>query len=151
HAACNERSGGLMRRARAAFGRSGKPVQITGNSNTLAASMLQRLLQGAPGAASSAGQEAQTAGQNSPAPPALANCAGPQMSGPTMSAMMALQTQRPATSPAASDVASRLVGALDADGDGAVSLNEIRQALQQAGLNGDVSQAFAAIDKNGDG
>ena len=126
-------------------------MQIPANSSASALSMLQRLLQGAGAKSAATGQETPPTGQNSPSIAAMSGCGGPQMSGQTMSGMMALQTQAPQQPPAASDVAAKLVSALDTDGDGQVSLSEIEQALSSAGQNSDVSQAFSSIDQDSDG
>lgn len=115
---------------------------ISGGSALFA---LQRLFRGA-GDQAGAGQEAPSAGQKSPIAGAT-GCGGPQMGAQTMAAVLGLQTSPPSDS----DIASQLVKSLDTDGDGQVSQNEIQSALQQAGVNSDVSTAFASADSDGDG
>src|SRR5262249_9693329 len=127
-----------------------RSVQISANSNALALSLLQRLLQAGgseASTASSAGQQSSATGQNSPGAAALSGCGGPQLAPQTLSSAMSLQTQ----TPSASNLASNLISALDTDGDGAVSLDEIQQGLSKAGFSTDVTQAFTSLDKNGDG
>jgi Ca2+-binding EF-hand superfamily protein len=111
--------------------------------------MLQRLLQGASSNQAPAVQNLPSGGQDAQAAATNTGCAGPQMGGDTMSALMSLQGGQPAVS--SSDVARQLISGLDTNGDGAVSLDEIQQALSNAGQNADASQAFASVDKNGDG
>lgn len=53
--------------------------------------------------------------------------------------------------PSASDIASKLIDALDTNGDGVVSQDEVDAALKNAGSNADTTKAFAAIDTDGDG
>ncbi len=126
-------------------------MHIQGSAGVSAALLLQRLFGG--GSADAGPMSATSAaGQSVPGGGATScNASGAsqaQMAGGTMSAMVGLQTQSP---PSASDVASQLIDALDTNGDGVVSAEEIQKGLQAAGSNTDITQAFAAVDKNGDG
>lgn len=49
------------------------------------------------------------------------------------------------------DLADALISALDADGDGAISSDELRSGLTSAGSSADSNQIFSALDKNKDG
>ncbi|PCM48070.1 histidine kinase [Pseudomonas fluorescens] len=49
------------------------------------------------------------------------------------------------------DLADALISALDADGDGAISSDELRNGLTSAGSSADSNQIFSALDKNKDG
>jgi Ca2+-binding EF-hand superfamily protein len=69
------------------------------------------------------------------------------MSGQTMAGLMMMQAQPQSPS----DLASNLISSLDADGDGKLSLDEIQQALNKAGVGGDITQAFQSLDSDGDG
>jgi Ca2+-binding EF-hand superfamily protein len=55
--------------------------------------------------------------------------------------------------PSSSAVAGKIIGVADTNGDGALSLNEVEQALGADTTSGAdaLSQAFASIDTNGDG
>ncbi|MBI1361642.1 MAG: hypothetical protein GC155_15295 [Alphaproteobacteria bacterium] len=126
-------------------------MQVTGSAGVSAALLLQRLFGGGSAdagpasATSAAGQTLPIGGGTS------CNASGPgqaQLAGGTMSAMVSLQTQSP---PSASDVASQLIDALDTNGDGVVSAEEIQKGLEAGGSNVDISKAFAAVDTNGDG
>jgi Ca2+-binding EF-hand superfamily protein len=116
---------------------------------------LQRLLQ--PDAAQAAGQNVQGAdsdgdgdssgssGAPPPAPPGQA-----QLADRTLSSLVDLQ----ASPPSASDIASTLLGAFDANKDGSLSLDEVQTALAKMGDTADASKvkdAFAKLDTNGDG
>ncbi|WP_225135958.1 XopAW family type III secretion system calcium-binding effector [Pseudomonas putida] len=49
------------------------------------------------------------------------------------------------------DLADALISALDADGDGAISSDELRNGLTSAGSSADSNQIFSALDKNKNG
>ena len=49
------------------------------------------------------------------------------------------------------ELADAVVSALDADGDGAISSDELSNGLTSAGSSADSSQVFSALDKNQDG
>ncbi|WP_419711513.1 XopAW family type III secretion system calcium-binding effector [Pseudomonas sp. NFX224] len=49
------------------------------------------------------------------------------------------------------ELADALISALDADGDGAISSDELSSGLTSAGSTADSSQVFSALDKNEDG
>jgi Ca2+-binding EF-hand superfamily protein len=49
------------------------------------------------------------------------------------------------------DLADALISALDADGDGAISSDEMSNGLTSAGSSADSNQIFSALDKNKDG
>lgn len=49
------------------------------------------------------------------------------------------------------DLADALISALDADGDGAISSDELSNGLSSAGSSADSSEIFSALDKNKDG
>ncbi|WP_095137178.1 EF-hand domain-containing protein [Pseudomonas sp. Irchel s3a10] len=49
------------------------------------------------------------------------------------------------------DLADALISALDADGDGAISSDELSNGLTSAGSSADGNQIFSALDKNKDG
>lgn len=88
------------------------------------------------------GQEMPGAGQKSAgasAPP-MQGFAGPQMSSDMMQTFCDIQEQ------SGSDMASRLMSALDTDGDGNLSLEEATSAD-----DADASKAFGALDADGDG
>jgi len=72
----------------------------------------------------------------------------PVMSGGTMSAMVSMQME----GPEASDIASDLIDALDTDGDGEVSGEEISAAFASAGLDdSNVASALGEIDTDASG
>ena len=49
------------------------------------------------------------------------------------------------------ELADAVISALDADGDGAISSDELSNGLTSAGSSADSSQVFSALDKNQDG
>lgn len=117
---------------------------------------LQRLLQ--PDPTQAAGQNVQGAdsdgdGDSGGGPSAAPPPAPPgqsQLADRTLSTLVDLQ----ASPPSASDVASTLLGAFDADQNGSLSLDEVQTALAKMGDTADASKvkdAFAKLDANGDG
>src|SRR5262245_59363516 len=122
-------------------------MNVAASSGASAAWMLQRLFQSPggddpPSAASGAGRQ-KLPGANSHDCNA-GGASAPQMSGGTMSAMVSMQMKAP---PAASDVASDIVDALDTNGDGVVSPEEIAAAFNRAGLDtSKVNDAVSLLD-----
>ena len=94
--------------------------------------------------------QATTAPASSPKP---AGSASSQFSTDTLSALLAAQEGPPS----ASSVASNMIGSLDTNGDGSLSLDEVEQALSGGNAsststsNTAEAQAFAKLDTNGDG
>ncbi|HEY3694173.1 hypothetical protein [Phenylobacterium sp.] len=91
-------------------------------------------------------------------PPGGESRASSQFAGDTLSSLLDAQ----AKPPSASDMAGKLIGAIDANGDGQVSLAEITQALSGGGADStssssssssssSLSDAFGKLDTNGDG
>jgi hypothetical protein len=79
---------------------------------------------------------------------------GPPPPGATLaSATLASLLDAQQAKPSASDLASKLVSAADADGDGSLSLDEITQALsgKQKGGASKTSDAFNSLDADSDG
>jgi Ca2+-binding EF-hand superfamily protein len=127
-------------------------MNVSASSGASAAWMLQQLFQ-------SSGEDASTNAasgaerQNVPgADGRKCNAGGssaPQVASATMSIMITMQMQAP---PSASNIASNLVDALDTNGDGKVSAEEIAAAFKTAGLATDkVNDAVKALDTDGDG
>jgi len=92
-----------------------------------------------------------------PPPPRSSGQASSQFAANTLASLLSVQQQ-----PSASDLASRLIGQVDTDSDGSLSLDEIRSTLEKAGMSkassasGASSQdlltsAFGKLDGNGDG
>ena len=94
--------------------------------------------------------QATTAPASSPKP---AGSASSQFSTDTLSALLAAQEGPPS----ASSVASNMIGSLDTNGDGSLSLDEVEQALNGGSTSSTSTsttaeaQAFAKLDTNGDG
>lgn len=88
----------------------------------------------------------------SSATPAVPPTGGPnaaQFTSDTLASLLSAQEAPPSSS----DVAGKIIGVADANGDGALSLNEVEQALGADTTSGAdaLSQAFNSIDTNGDG
>jgi Ca2+-binding EF-hand superfamily protein len=99
-------------------------------------------------------RDTSAAGQIMPGGNGKAKAAGaslPMLAGPTLSAMVVMQTQAPPAPPSASDVASNLIDALDTNGDGVVSAEELQKGLTGAGINADAASTIAKVDTDGDG
>lgn len=78
--------------------------------------------------------------------------AGAALSSGTTSALVSLQTDTTGSlDSAASDAASKLLNALDANGDGEVSADELATAFSTAGITGDASISLAKLDSDGNG
>ena len=126
-------------------------MNVSQTSGASAAWMLQRLFQSSE--ATSTTTTAESAGrQKMPGAEGHKSNSGgasaPMMSNGTMSAMVSMQTE----APSASDVASDLIDALDTDGDGEVSAEEISAAFSSAGLDdSNVASALSEIDTDANG
>ncbi|WP_372781122.1 EF-hand domain-containing protein [Phenylobacterium sp.] len=72
-----------------------------------------------------------------------------QFTADTLSSLLSAQEAPPTSA----DVAAKVIGTADANGDGALSLDEVEKALGQDTTTGAdaLSQAFAKVDTNGDG
>jgi Ca2+-binding EF-hand superfamily protein len=115
--------------------------------------LLQRLFSSGSANADSP-RDTSAAGQIMPGGNNKAKAAGaslPMLAGPTLSAMVSIQTQAPPALPSASDVASNLIDALDTNGDGVVSADELQKGLTGAGINADAASTIAKVDTDGDG
>ena len=89
---------------------------------------------------------------SSSATPAVPPTGGPnaaQFTSDTLASLLSAQEAPPSSS----DVAGKIIGVADTNGDGALSLNEVEQALGADTTSGAdaLSQAFNSIDTNGDG
>ncbi len=148
--------------------RQEKTVQLSGISNSYGASGVQRALMGlinqATNGAKSAGQVLPGADQESdgdgpapPPPPKPSGQASSQFAANTLASLLSVQQQ-----PSASDFATKLIGQVDTNGDGNLSLDEIKSTLEKAGLtktsstsdagaSDPLAQAFGKLDSNGDG
>lgn len=126
-------------------------MNVSQTSGASAAWMLQRLFQSSE--ATSTTTTAESAGrQKMPGAEGHKSNSGgasaPMMSSGTMSAMVSMQME----APSASDVASDLIDALDTDGDGEVSAEEISAAFSSAGLDdSNVASALSEIDTDANG
>jgi Ca2+-binding EF-hand superfamily protein len=127
-------------------------MQILSTSTTYGSDQAQRLLSmlfQAPGAAP--GQEVPGSGGDAEAAAPAAPAADQvKLATDTLSGLLAAQQSPPA---AASDLAQQMIAALDADGDGSLSAEEITKALgSDSSLSTDqVTQAVNQLDTNGDG
>jgi len=141
-------------------------VQLSGISNSYGSSGVERalasLVSQTSGGSRKAGQVLPGADQDGdrggpppPPPPRSTGQASSQFAANTLASLLSLQQQ-----PSASDFASKLIGQVDADGDGSLSLDEIRSTLEKAGLTkasaaapGEdfMSSAFGKLDGNRDG
>lgn len=126
-------------------------MNVSQTSGSSAAWMLQRLFQTSE--QTSTTTTAESAGrQKLPGNESLKSNSGgasaPMMSSGTMSAMVSMQME----GPEASDIASDLIDALDTDGDGEVSAEEISAAFASAGLDdSNVASALGEIDTDASG
>lgn len=126
-------------------------MNVSQTSGSSAAWMLQRLFQNSEATSTTTTAES-TGRQKMPgAEGPKSNSGGtsaPMMSSGTMSAMVSMQME----APAASDIASDRIDALDTDGDGEVSAEKIAAAFSSAGLDDSgVSDALGAIDTDANG
>jgi Ca2+-binding EF-hand superfamily protein len=90
-----------------------------------------------------------------PAPQPTSNPASTQFAAKTLASLLSAQEAPPSSA----DVAAKIIGVADANGDGSLSLSEVEKALgadtttgadASSGAN-PLAQAFASIDTNGDG
>jgi Ca2+-binding EF-hand superfamily protein len=128
-------------------------MQVAGTTGVSAALLLQRLFSSG-SATSDSSQDISAARQTLPGGTTKAKAAGiglPMLGDGAMSAMVGMQTQGPPPQPSASDVASNLIDALDTNGDGVVSAEELQKGLSASGSNADAASAIARIDTDGDG
>lgn len=141
-------------------------MHISGLSTSYGSSGVQRalasLVSQASGTSGGAGQVLPGADQDGdgpppPPPPRSSGQASSQFAANTLASLLSVQQQ-----PSASDFAAKLIGQVDANGDGSLSLDEIKSTLEKAGLSktsstssasgGDpLAQAFGKLDSNGDG
>ena len=133
-------------------------MQISSTPTAYGGAEAQRLLnlllqrQGSP-----TGQDLPGAGQASTPPtPSAQQASGAtaaQFTADTLSSLLSAQEAPPSSS----DVAAKLIGTADTNGDGALSLDEVKSALGQGATQNTASgadalgQAFAKLDANGDG
>jgi Ca2+-binding EF-hand superfamily protein len=133
-------------------------MQISSTSTAYGGSEAQRLLsmllpqQGQSG--TGAGQELPGAADSANPPPTPPQPTGSgssaaQFASATLASLLTTQ-QGP---PSSTDIANKVIGAVDTDGDGQLSLDEIEKALGSDTTSGTdaASQAFAKLDANGDG
>lgn len=126
-------------------------MNVSQTSGSSAAWMLQKLFQSSEQTSTTTMAES-TGRQKMPgAESPKCNSGGasaPAMSSGTMSAMVSMQME----APEASDIASDLIDALDTDGDGEVSAEEIAAAFSSAGLDASgVADALGEIDTDANG
>jgi Ca2+-binding EF-hand superfamily protein len=130
-------------------------MQISSTPTAYGGGEAQRLLnlllqrQGSP-----TGQDLPGAGQAStaastPSAQPASSATAAQFTADTLSSLLSAQEAPPSSS----DVAAKLIGTADTNGDGALSLDEVESALGQDTTSGAdaLSQAFAKVDANGDG
>lgn len=126
-------------------------MNVSQTSGSSAAWMLQRLFQTSEQTSTTTTAESATR-QKLPGADSLKSNSGgasaPVMSSGTMSAMVSMQME----APEASDIASNLIDALDTDGDGEVSAEEISAAFTSAGLDdSNVASALSEVDTDANG
>jgi len=130
-------------------------MQISSTPTAYGGGEAQRLLdlllqrQVAPAGQDLPGADSASAGP-APSPPQPAS--GPsaaQFTSDTLSSLLSAQEAPPSSA----DVAAKVVGTADTNGDGALSLDEVESALGQDTTSGAdaLGQAFAKVDTNGDG
>ncbi len=118
-----------------------------GEAQRLLNALLQR--QGAaPGQDLPGADQASTATSGSSTQPAGGPDAA-QFTADTLSSLLSAQEAPPTSS----DIAAKVIGTADTNGDGALSLDEVESALGQDTTSGAdaLGQAFAKVDANGDG
>jgi Ca2+-binding EF-hand superfamily protein len=139
-------------------------MQISSSSNAYGGGEAQRLLAALMSQQISTGQDSPSddqaqgvSGPPSGPPPGPPPGGGPssQFAGDTLTSLLDAQSQKPS----ASDMAAKLISALDSNGDGSVSLDEITKALSGDGTaatstsssSNPLSDAFNKLDTKGDG
>lgn len=131
-------------------------MQITATPTAYGGSEAQRLLNMLlQQQASSAGQDlpgadsSSTATDTPPAPPLSGRPNAARFTADTLSSLLGAQEAPPSSA----DVAAKLIKTADTNGDGSLSLDEIKAALNgKSTTSADaLSQAFAKLDTNGDG
>lgn len=126
-------------------------MNVSQTSGSSAAWMLQRLFQTSEQTSTTTTAESAARQKLPGAESQKSNSGGsstPVMSSGTMSAMVSMQME----APEASDIASNLIDALDTDGDGEVSAEEISAAFTSAGLDdSNVASALGEIDTDANG
>ena len=131
-------------------------MNIQSASSTYASGQAQRLLQAllhqkaqTAGQTVPGGQDDDTNGAESLAPPTPTG--GPnaaQMASKTLASLLSTQEQPPS----AEDIAGKILSKVDTNGDGKLSLDEIKAALGGDSTSSTASNdAFAKVDTNGDG
>jgi Ca2+-binding EF-hand superfamily protein len=130
-------------------------MQISSTPTAYGGAEAQRLLnlllqrQGSPTGQDLPGSgQAPTAASTPPAQP-TSGASAAQFTADTLSSLLSAQEAPPSSS----DVAAKLIGTADTNGDGALSLDEVGTALGQDTTSGAdaLGQAFAKVDANGDG
>ncbi|MDB5444739.1 MAG: hypothetical protein JWQ97_56 [Phenylobacterium sp.] len=125
-------------------------MQISGNSDAYQATQVQRALSMLLQQSSGDAGQTQPGGTAGPTPAAPLPAAGPgdQFAAATLSGLLSVQQQPPSSA----DMASNLMSQADANGDGQLSADEIKQALgQNSSSSGDLTSAISKLDTNGDG
>jgi len=142
-------------------------MQLTGISNGYGPPGVQRALadlftkatggpQGAGQVLPGADQDSDGDGPPPPPPPRSSGQASSQFASSTLASLLSVQQQ-----PSASDFAAKLIGQVDSNGDGSLSLDEIKSVLEKAGLTKtsattdtsageSLAKAFGKLDSNGD-
>ena len=131
-------------------------MQISSTSTAYGGGEAQRLLsmllqqQGAGAGKDLPGAAAPASGAPSPPQPTSNGPSAARFASATLASLMTTQQQGP---PSSTDIANKVIGAVDTDGDGQLSLDEIEKALGADTTSGTdaASQAFAKLDTNGDG
>jgi len=84
-----------------------------------------------------------------PATQPASSPSGAQFAGATLASLLSAQEAPPTSA----DIAGKIIGAADADGDGSLSLSEVEKAIGADTTSGAdaLGKAFASLDANGDG
>lgn len=133
-------------------------MSISGISKAYGSELQSLLLSALKDQPKAAGQDVPSGDQT--APPAGAQGAAPappagstQLASATLSVLIYAQQPEQHHHQSPSDLANQLLGKLDKDGDGALSLDEIKSALsgKGQGLDDRIDAAVKQLDTNGDG